>query len=534
MKSKRFCVLTLSIVLAFCVCVPSWSQTEVLFEDWNAGTVDAGKWDVVDLSDGEAQLLDLGGGDWAFYTSATSGTFQERNAFFSVDSFDRGNNIYCEFIAWGNLSLDGWQGNFPLVASIDGPWRQVGADEHSPPSVPRVEAGVVEWINQPIRFGQGMWGMGPTLSSGYNSTWAGAIGKENAILHRVYLDDTLGARMQWSTDGGANWNLEVDSRGDFGGTQLTGIHVGFASFGAAVLIDDIRVVINDVNPPKPTPPDPNAPGPMLCEDWNSGVVDPGAWLVSLQLETMFESGQSVGLEEFDPVGFPGDFAMHTKGPDSSLTGSDSRTNIYTFHAYPRGENVYCEFKCWGDNDRRGWAGSTIGSHYAINGPWHFGRGFLWHESEATIRYWNAYSAGPPVAGQEFGQPGEAFNMGESQVLSQAYHDAFVQATSREQCMQIRIELGSSNGASCEWRSPGIGITDYQFEINNLGVPPQNATGVSHPNNFIGFGTYSGLMFYDDIKVLNNNSTGPTHTPTIAPTPTATSIVSAVDNWEQLE
>jgi len=513
----------------------SWAQTEVFFEDWDTGVVDSGKWKIYSHPGGDAQLYDMNGdgSDWAFYTSTVSPEPGDRhmNAFYSVDTFDRGDNIYCEFIAWGDLSLDGYQGNFPLVAMIGGPWLQF--DNPPQHSVWNQEAAVSLWIHQPLRFSQNEWDSGPALTLGYNTEWQVATSKDEAILHRVYLDDALGARFQWSVDGGASWTLEVDSRGIFGGTQLTGLFLGFSSAGSGVLIDDIRVVINDVNPPVPTPPDPNGPGPLLCEDWNTGVIDPGAWTATLQVEDTFNMGQSIGLEEFDPVGFPADYAMHAKGPDLTLTGSDHKTTFFSFFQYPRGDNVFCEFKIWGDETRPGWANSTMGAHYHIGGPWHYDRGSLLFSPEGMIRYWASYAEGPPVLGQEFAQSGDPWTT--SPKLSQAYHDAFLQSTSREQCMQIRVELGNANGASCEWKAEGIGITDYQVEYNTLGVPP-NAPAVSHISAFVGFGTYSGCMFWDDISVLNNNSSipcsgpvGPTPTPTHTPVPPL-----SVENWERLE
>ena len=224
MKIITFYSCPLLILLVFSTFGPSWSQTEVFFEDWNTGTIDAGEWTVFTAPGGEAQLSDLGGGDFAIYTRTTDAMEQHHNAFYSVDSYDRGQNIYCEFLAWGDLSLDGWQNNFPAVSMIGGPWqRAVGGGPMSQNVVQTQEAAFSLWRNQPLRFSQNEWDSGPPLSLLYNTTWDAATSKADAILHRVYLDDSLGARAQWSADGGATWTLEVDSRGTFGGTQTNNL-----------------------------------------------------------------------------------------------------------------------------------------------------------------------------------------------------------------------------------------------------------------------------------------------------------------------
>ncbi len=167
--------------------------------------------------------------------------------------FSRGENIRCTFLAWGDPSKNGWQGAFPAVASVNGPWRKNNTE---PAPNNSQEACFSLWLNQPLRFSQDEWNTGPPLSGSYNAAWANSEDKASAVLHRVTLGDEIGAKAEWSIDGGATWVEEVNSVGNSGGSQLDNLFLGFATSGAAVFIDRDRR--GDRRPDRDARTDPHA------------------------------------------------------------------------------------------------------------------------------------------------------------------------------------------------------------------------------------------------------------------------------------
>jgi len=545
MKSEKPFVLTLLTVLAITVCVPSWGQTVLLDENWDSGTIDGGKWTVSNLAGTIVQLEDLGGGDFAIYTQVDDELSQRLANFYSVDTFSRGNDIYCEFLAWYDpaASKKGWASgnNTPAIrAQVAGPWRQntTGPNHY----FDNQEACFSHFVQGQPNFGGGTslyrveeggdYAAGPRVALNYFNHILHATEKSLGLLHRVYLDDTQGARFQWSNDGGTTWFLEEDTRGTSGGTQTSGLFVGFGTNSRAVFIDDIRVVSGDGSPAIPPRPGSQVGIPLLDQDWDTGVVDPLEWAVSLEFETQFEMEMDIGLQEFDPTGFPGNFSMSARGQNVSLRGSWHQTSFFHVLPFPRGDDLACTFKIWRDKEDRGWGGSPA-QNYMVGGPWHKDKSDLIFTPEAQIRYWQQWTA--VGNGQEYAEPGDPWTT--SPVLSENYHNAFLAAVSRENCLTIEVALGNTHGGRIRWRADNQGITDYQTEYDNRGVPPMGGEGpwtFSSPEAYFGGGTYSGRMFWDEILVVNDQSSGPTSTPTISPTSTPTAIVSGVENWEQLE
>jgi len=553
-KTKTFEVVFILMMIVTLLCSPSSGQTVLLEENWDSGTIDGGKWTVSNPAGTVVQLEDLGSGDFAIYTMVTDELAATQANFYSADTFSRGNDIYCEFLAWGNPdnAFDGWNtqfgavpgSGFPHQSQIAGPWRQNDSDaDHY---LTNQEACISHYVfrlqnwddgnfpggspNKGIglyRYDEDEYNSGPAPSINYVINFQNAREKSKAILHRVYLDDTQGSRFQWSNDGGATWNLEVDSRGTSGGTQASGLHVGFGAYAVAVFIDDIRVVTGDGSPSIPILPGSQPGVPLLDENWDSGVFDPSEWAVSLEFESQFETGMTIGVEEFDPVGFPGNFSMHAKGQDMSLAGSAHHTAFFHALPFPRGENLVCEFTFWRDLNETGWAGSVCQS-YGIHGPFHKNKHDLLFNPEAMIRYFIPWT---PTQGQEFAQPGDPWTT--SPKLTQGYHNFFCNAASRELAVTVEVLLGNTNGARIRWNSPGQFQSAFLTEYDTRGVPP-NIGHTSSTNPYIGFGTFSGKMFWDDILLTNDQSSGPTNTPTIAPTSTPTTIVAGVENWEDLE
>ena len=546
MAMKRFYALGISILVMCTVAIPSWGQTVLLDENWDSGTIDGGKWSVNNPAGTVVQLEDLGGGDFAIYTQVDDELSQRLANFYSVDTFSRGNEIYCEFLAWYDpaASKKGWAtgSNTPAIrAQVAGPWRQnnTGPNHY----FDNQEACFSHFVQGQPNFGGGTslyrieedgdYQAGARVALNYFNHILNASEKSKGLLHRVYLGDTQGARFQWSNDGGTTWYLEEDTRGTSGGTQAAGLLVGFGTNSRAVFIDDIRVVSGDGSPPIPIRPGTQAGVPLVDENWDSGIVDPTEWSVSLEFESLFEMEMEIGVQEFDPTGFPGNFAMSARGQNVSLRGSWHQTTFFHVLPFPRGQNVVCGFKFWRDAMDTGWGGTNCQS-YHVGGPWHKDKSDLLFTPEAQIRYWIPWT--PAGQGQEFATPGNPWTT--SPKLTQGYHDAFCAATSREMCVTVEVLLGSTHGARIRWKSDGQFQTSFLTEYDTRGLPPDvggnEPWNFSSPEAYVGFGTYSGRMFWDDISVVNDGSFGPASTPTIAPTPTETAVVAAVGNWENLE
>jgi len=100
---------------------------------------------------------------------------------------------------------------------------------------------------------------GHEMSSTFVEAFQSSTSKANALTIRVRLGDELGAKLEWSTDGGKIWTEEIDTREERGGKHSM-VYVGFASYGTEVFIDDIRVEQDahtgggDVKPKTTTPP----------------------------------------------------------------------------------------------------------------------------------------------------------------------------------------------------------------------------------------------------------------------------------------
>ena len=467
------------------------SQTTVLFEDWNDNTINPAIWDAFASSPNVAELELIDNGDYAFYTLNPELETSHNAWLYSDDSFTRGDNLRCTFLAWGDPSKNGWQGGFPNVASINGPWRQ----SNTGIAPGNQEACISLWRNAPLLFSQNEWNAGHALSSAYNSAWLAATSKDNAILHRVTLGDTLGAAFDWSIDGGQTWHLERDTRETSGGNQSE-VYLGFATSGAAVFVDDILVETGPggLDPPVPTPTPFPDPGPLFYEDWVSGEMNPHFWLVNVQTH----DGQ--GTAELEEVS-PGDWAFYTLGPAAGTTiaGADHTTRIYSEWGFDRGDDLRVTFKAWGDPSKESWGG-FFPHNSALLGPWHSDNSSLTYSNpEAMVRYWGGQ--------EEFAQPGDPWTM--SPKMSSGWNSVFYTATSKSLAMIFRVWLGDVHGAKIEWSLDG---ETWIEEYDTRGTP---SIGESHATAYLGWGTLASAVFIDDIVVENNHRylTEPTPTPT---------------------
>jgi hypothetical protein len=212
-------------------------------EDWNTGTIDGSMWIV---NNGQAEheskceLEEIAPGDYAIYTEGpniTSGADHSTN-FYSATPFQRGDNLRCSFRIWCDPSKTGnWVSGSTVYGQVAGPWHS----SNSGPAIFNPEAAIRYWNEH--RFAQpgDEWHLGGhPMSSAFNDALKATNSKQNSLMIRVWLGDEQGAMVEWSTNGGADWTEEIDTRGVSGGTNPQA-YLGWATYGCAVFIDDIVV-----------------------------------------------------------------------------------------------------------------------------------------------------------------------------------------------------------------------------------------------------------------------------------------------------
>jgi len=241
----------------------SGAERKVIFkENWNSGSkifspnamtgeiglatgmhIDSIKWNVNigQESDGSrCELEQLGTGDWAVFTvgpSIDEGS-DHSTWVYSRQAFQRGGNLCCTFKAWIDPAKTGnWVGGAPAYAQIGGPWHhsQEGTVLQNPEAV-------VRYWGAPCFAQDGdTWPLGGhTMSSAFVNAFHSSSSKTGALMIRVWLGDEIGAKLEWSADSGKSWAEEIDMRGSSGGRHGE-VFLGFATYGAAVFIDDIEV-----------------------------------------------------------------------------------------------------------------------------------------------------------------------------------------------------------------------------------------------------------------------------------------------------
>lgn len=235
---------------------------------------------------------------------------------------------------------------------------------------------------------------------------------------------------------------------------------------------------------------------VFSEDFNTGVLDTNAWTTSVQ------TTQSGGKSSIELIG-AGDYAFYTEGPPGS-SGNDHTNWIYSNAYFPRGNNLRVTFKTWADPSKNtNWVGGNP-IYSGIHGPWHktFGA-LIYSNPEAMIRYWGAANA------MNFAQDGDGWtNGGASQIVGQAFWDALTTSTSKTNAITIRVVLGDVRGAACRWSPNGVNFFTIQDTLDVSG---------SNSGAYLGWGTYGGAVFVDDIVVETDTIAG-TNTPTPSPTP----------------
>lgn len=242
------------------------SFAEVIFsENWNSGVINQALWNVAPLP-GKVALQQVAPNDWAIYSNGdgahqyipNGGTIGAWSGwFYSKSSFSRIDDTRVTFKVWGDPTK---VGPWPTGSSINGPWHQTGSspsylgNEESVGMGP--QSGPDSSKTYPhIFLESGVWdppSMGlKSLSVAFQSAYAAASSKANAMSIRMWLGNTMGGRLEWSTDN-VNWHLEQDTRGSSGGTQKN-VFLGWGTQVGAVFVDDIVVERGGVVPPVPQP-----------------------------------------------------------------------------------------------------------------------------------------------------------------------------------------------------------------------------------------------------------------------------------------
>lgn len=251
---------------------PLWDGKPVYFtENWNSGVVDPKKW-IVNAGQAalgsKCRLEQIGPGDWAIFTEGPREITDHTTYFYANRVFRRGGNLRCTFKTWIDPSKkNNWVKGDPASAQIGGPWHS--SQSFQPLTDAEMTVLVARGLNeleiktivQPFANPEAMiryWNTpyfaqdgdawptgGDALSSQFIEAFEASTSKENAVTIRVWLGDQIGAKMEWSKDGGKTWIEEVDTRQGRGG-QHGRVYLGFATFGTAVFIDDI-VVENDAH-----------------------------------------------------------------------------------------------------------------------------------------------------------------------------------------------------------------------------------------------------------------------------------------------
>lgn len=251
---------------------PIWDGKAVHFtENWDSGAIDLRKW-IVSVGQSaigsKCQLEEVSPGDWAIFTEGPTETTDHTNYFYANQAFRRGANLRCTFKTWIDPSKkENWVKGDPTQAQIGGPWHasqsfQALTDAEMTVLVARGLSELkVKTIVHPFNNPEAMvryWGTpyfaqdgddwptgGDAISSAFVEAFEASSSKAGALTIRVWLGDQIGAKLEWSVDGGKTWKEEIDTRQGRGG-QHGKVYLGFATFGTAVFIDDV-VVENDAH-----------------------------------------------------------------------------------------------------------------------------------------------------------------------------------------------------------------------------------------------------------------------------------------------
>jgi hypothetical protein len=254
---------------------------------------------------------------------------------------------------------------------------------------------------------------------------------------------------------------------------------------------------------------------LLQEDWNSGRVDTNRWEV---------------------VGWPinstlanlgnGDWAVQLQ---DIAKGNAYNMGIRSRFGIPRGDNLRCTFRMWRDRQPVNWNG--------IGGPF-ANRNYPAGQSPNLAQIEAGFSRYAPISGN----PGLCWAEGVERFLNSgprveaAFQNAWVAATNKPLALWVRVWLGNTTGAKCQWSPDGTNWQTLKLAggvpIDTIGLPAgsnwgavysgENAAcsvGAKSPVWIYFGGGGSGVTYIDDIQVANDAATwSPPPTPPPPPRP----------------
>ena len=246
--------------LAFCLLsFPGYSDA-LLTEDWNTGMMDAATWFIYDdagQTGGVMQVDQIAPGDYAM---AMAHPFNFDLTLWSQNGFSRGDNLRVTFLVWGDATNAAGGQLFPNVSNCYGGWhhnnnfqgynyeevmldyyytldgnnhiRYIDTDSNDPNYSTNRSAFVGGSVNNPV-------------SPAFETAFAGATSRANAMRIRIWVGDTNGGMLEWTTDG-VNFTQEYDTRDTHGYSGVGTLFLGFMGVQGYIFVDDIFVE-NDLN-----------------------------------------------------------------------------------------------------------------------------------------------------------------------------------------------------------------------------------------------------------------------------------------------
>ncbi len=487
-------LISIVAIAVLSLAISGVTRADVVFsEDFDSGPIDTGVWTLAsggNTDDGPVwggatyiwggqgasatiTLEDLGGGDFAAKLDAVgSGSWYSPCGLFSIPTFKRVEAVKVTFKAWASAT----PGN---IYSLMAPWYSALPPNNMTENIEAASTKAPE--NGGSKFTEGAFDTGP-LTPLFNFTveeWP--TSKATAFWIRCMLGWPNGAKFEVSTDQGGSYQVVADTIG-LGGGNAADVILGFGQGNGIQFYDDI-VVETTVGGPTPTPGPTPGSGAYIEEHWDSGIFDPGIWLVGFHEPP----GVIEVIEVIDGGG--GDFCMRVAPGQSWYAGS----YFYSVNSYPRGRNLRCTFTCWADPQP-----SDANGVYGIFGPWHEDNTQLPHvnmEAMAGFQY-------DQIKWVEKGDPfGPQNNYPDSPRIDNLNDEGFIpgENNSKATGVMIRVWLGNSRGGRLEYSNDGGATWTVGTGTDTIGTGPSDSAFA-----YAGFSGVSGGMCFDDILVEDDD------------------------------
>lgn len=196
--------------------------SRIIFEEHFGTSLAPDTW-MVEGWAGYTQPITVSSGDYAL---KLTGNARYDTGVRTTWPFLRGGNLTATFKVWHGATFD--------YNTVSGPWlstpsaHKFGTDY---PFLHQVEAGLAGQENGPTKANHITWGEGSALwswqkpNTNFLDAWLTATSKDTALIVRIQLGDTTGARMSWSRDGATFYVLRdekevtLDTVGNVAGSK---------------------------------------------------------------------------------------------------------------------------------------------------------------------------------------------------------------------------------------------------------------------------------------------------------------------------